>query len=118
MDGKYPFNLTNSEDIIKNIKNGKEIPVNENNVFSYFIINLLRDYKLPELDIELEIQFNQNLMKEEDKNFCIKNQSSICHIQFGEIKQTGFFCKVNHKSIPFKRALITGYQKEDKSIII
>jgi len=110
--------LTNSEDIIKNIKNGKEIPVNENNVFSYFIINLLRDYKLPELDIELEIQFNQNLMKEEDKNFCIKNQSSICHIQFGINTQTGFFCKVNHKSIPFKRALITGYQKEDKSIII
>ena len=73
MEGKYPFNLTNSEDIIKNIKNGKEIPVNESNVFSYFIISLLRDYKLPELDIELEIQFNQNLMKEEDKNFCIKN---------------------------------------------
>ena len=118
MKGKYPFNLTNSEDIIKNIKNGKEIPVNKNNVFSYYIISSLKDYYLNEDYIKLEIKFSQNFMTKEDKNYCIKNQGSICHIKFGDGFLTGFFCKVNHKSIPFKRALITYKYSGQKSLII
>ena len=58
-------------------------------------------------------------MTKEDKNFCIKNQGSICHIKFGDLQLTGFFCKIKHKSIPFKRALVTYYcSKNTKSIII
>jgi len=122
--GEYPFNLTNSEDIIKNIKNGKEIPVNKNSAFSEYIINSLKDYKLPEYDYnfqnKLENKVNQELMPEIDKNFCIKNQGSICYINNNKEYQTGFFCKVNCNSIPFKRALITfGFLlSNEKSIII
>ena len=109
--GKYPFNLTKSQDIIENIKNGKEIPISKNNIFSSYIINSLKEYELPEFGYKfrkLEIKINQELMSEDDKNFCVKNQSSICSVNFGEEykSMTGFFCKVNHKSIPFKRALI------------
>jgi len=58
-------------------------------------------------------------MPENDKNFCIKSQGSICCIKNNEDYQTGFFCKVNYKSIPFKRALITlGIWLSKKSIII
>ena len=119
MKGKYPFNLTNSEDIFKNIKNGKEIPINESNFFSHYIIESLKYYKLPEFDIKMKVQLNQYLMTKEDKNFCVKNLGSICHINFGNTKLTGFFCKIRHKSIPFKRALITyNYSYKTKSIII
>ena len=107
--GKYPFNLTKSQDIIENIKNGKEIPISKNNVFSSYIINSLKEYELPEFGYKfrkLEIKINQELMSEDDKNFCVKNQSSICCVNIGEKYHTGFFSKVNHKSIPFKRALI------------
>ena len=46
MKGKDPFNLKNSEDIIQNIKNGKEIPINKSNIFYYDIINSLKNYRL------------------------------------------------------------------------
>ena len=119
MKGKDPFNLKNSEDIIQNIKNGKEIPINKSNIFYYDIINSLKNYRLPRFDNKIKVQLNQYLMTKEDKNFCIKNQGSICHLKFGNIQLTGFFCKIEHKSIPFKRTLIIydfGYKT--KSIII
>ena len=120
--GKYPFNLTKSQDIIENIKNGKEIPISKNNVFSSYIINSLKEYELPEFGYKfrkLEIKINQELMSEDDKNFCVKNQSSICCVNIGEKYHTGFFSKVNHKSIPFKRALIIiSFDSKIKPIII
>ena len=58
-------------------------------------------------------------MSEDDKNFCVKNQSSICCVNIGEKYHTGFFSKVNHKSIPFKRALIIiSFDSKIKPIII
>ena len=107
MKGKYPFNLTNSKDIIKNIKNGKEIPLDENNIFSSTIINLLKKYEFNKEWDELEIPLNQNSMIKEEKDFCVNNRGSICSLKFNETFQTGFFCKLNVKTIPFKKALIT-----------
>lgn len=133
MKGKYPFNYTNSKDIIKSIENGKEMTLNKNNIFSSNIINLIyKDFNDQSYKLEFQQQ-NQRLrfLKNYKINFCLNKEVSICffHIYDPLNKKENIFNTLNFgaiKSIPFKRVLmsydildyiystIKGYAKDNK----